>query len=505
MKNLYKGGSSMEKSQIGLVGLGVMGQNLILNVESKGYSVAAYNRTTSKTEEFAQGNAKNKKIQPTYSLEDFMASLERPRRIILLVKAGQPVDDFIEKLIPLMDKGDLIIDGGNSFFKDTIRRNKYLAEKGFLYIGTGISGGEEGALKGPAIMPGGQEEAYKLVQDLFEKISAKAQDKKPCVSYIGPHGAGHYVKMVHNGIEYGDMQLIGECVWALKKALGLTSEEIAEIMGKWNSPGDVLRSYLIEISAESMKEKDKGKNHSLVDVVADITRMKGTGTWTVQSALELLVPIPTITAAVFSREMSQDKNLRLQLSRKLPSYQEESKKIDREELIQIAHDALYLAKLSSYAQGMALLQAASEEYKFNLNLKNIVEGWRAGCIIRAQFLDEITKVYQENPDLLSLLVAPRFLDVVKNNLSKLASFIDLAHRAGVPIPAMDGSFDYILQLGSPVMVSAQVTAIQRDYFGAHGYFKLKDPQDPEMILNKDKTWKEFHTQWMLPGRPEEEW
>jgi 6-phosphogluconate dehydrogenase len=495
----------MQKAKIGLVGLGVMGQNLTLNMEDKGYSVSVYNRTTSKTEEFARDQAKDKKIIPTYSLEDFMTSLESPRRIILLVKAGQAVDDFIEKLIPLMDQGDLIIDGGNSFFKDTIRRNQYLEERGFLYIGTGISGGEEGALLGPAIMPGGQEEAYKLVQDLFEKIAAKTQDNKPCVSYIGPHGAGHFVKMVHNGIEYGDMQLIGECVWTLKRALELSSEEIAEIMQRWNNQDDVLSSYLIEITAESMKEKNKGNSNSLVDVVADITRMKGTGTWTVQSALELLVPIPTITAAVFSREMSQDKDLRLSLSRELPSYQEENEKMDREKLVQTAHDALYLAKLSSYAQGMALLQAASKEYKFNLNLKNIVEGWRAGCIIRAQFLDEITKAYQENPDLLSLMVAPRFLNGVKNNLSKLAYFIDLAHKAGVPIPAMDGSFDYILQLGSPIMVSAQVAAIQRDYFGAHGYFKLKSPDDPEIILNKDKKWKEFHTQWMVSGRPEEEW
>jgi len=495
----------MEKVQIGLVGLGVMGQNLILNMESKGYSIAAYNRTSSKTKDFAQSQAKGKKIKPAYTLEEFMEVLERPRRIILLVKAGQPVDDFIEKLIPLMDKGDLIIDGGNSFFKDTIRRNKYLQEKGFLYIGTGISGGEEGALKGPAIMPGGQEEAYKLVQDLFEKISAKAHDDKPCVSYIGPHGAGHYVKMVHNGIEYGDMQLIGECVWTLKKAFGLSSEEIGEIVEKWNSHDDVLSSYLIEITADSMKEKEKNGNHSLIDVVADITRMKGTGTWTVQSALELLVPVPTITAAVFSREMSQNKDQRIQLSRTLPSYGEKNININKKEIIQIAHDALYLSKLSSYAQGMALLQAASEEYKFNLNLKNIVEGWRAGCIIRAQFLDEITKAYKDNPDLLSLLVAPRFLEVVQNNFAKLNRFIEIAHKAGVPVPAMDGSFDYILQLGSPIMVSAQLAAIQRDYFGAHGYFKLKGINNPEIILNQDNKWKEFHTQWMLQGRPEEEW
>ncbi|MDD3656378.1 MAG: NADP-dependent phosphogluconate dehydrogenase [Atribacterota bacterium] len=494
----------MEKSQIGLVGLGVMGQNLTLNIEDKGYSISVYNRTAARTEEFAHGSARGKNITPTYSLEEFMASLERPRRIILLVQAGQAVDDFIEKLIPLMDEGDLIIDGGNSFFKDTVRRNKYLAEKGFLYIGTGISGGEEGALKGPAIMPGGQEEAYQLVQDLLEKISAKAVDNKPCVSYIGPHGAGHYVKMVHNGIEYGDMQLIGECVWALKKVLGLTSEEIAEIFQQWNAPDDVLCSYLIEITAESMREKDKKENYPLIDIVADITRMKGTGTWTVQSALELLVPIPTITAAVFSREMSQDKDLRIKLSRILPSYQGGDRPMEREMFVQTAHDALYIAKLSSYAQGMALLQAASKEYQFNLNLKNIVEGWRAGCIIRAQFLDEITKAYQENPDLINLLVAPRFLEVVRNSMGRLATFIKLAHQAGVPIPAMDNSFNYILQLGSSIMVSAQVTAIQRDYFGAHGYFKLKSTVDPEIIINKDNKWKEFHTQWMLPGRPEEE-
>ncbi len=494
----------MVKSQIGLIGLGVMGQNLTLNMEEKGYSVSVYNRTAVKTEEFAQGSAKGKKITPTYSLEEFMSSLERPRRIILLVQAGTAVDDFIEKLIPLMDEGDLIIDGGNSFFKDTIRRNKYLAEKGFLYIGTGISGGEEGALKGPAIMPGGQLEAYQLVEDLFAKVAAKARDNKPCVSYIGPHGAGHFVKMVHNGIEYGDMQLIGECVWTLKNALGLSSEEIAQIFQQWNNSDDVLCSYLVEITADSMRERDKKGDYPLVDVVADITRMKGTGTWTVQSALELLVPIPTITAAVFSREMSQDKELRIKLSRMLPSYRSRKSSLGKSEFIQIAHDALYLAKLSSYAQGMALLQAASREYQFDLNLKNIVEGWRAGCIIRAQFLDEVTRVYQENPDLINLLAAPRFQQVVKNSLGKLANFIDLAHQAGVPVPAMDSSFDYILQLSSSIMVSAQVAAIQRDYFGAHGYFKLKSPTNPEILLNKENEWKEFHTQWMLPERPEEE-
>ncbi|MCG2821309.1 MAG: NADP-dependent phosphogluconate dehydrogenase, partial [Candidatus Atribacteria bacterium] len=352
----------------------------------KPYSVPVNNRSSANTEDFAGGAARDKNIFPTYSLEEFVNSLESPRKIILLVKQGKPIDDFILKLIPLLDKGDLIIDAGNSYFKDTIKRNKELNDLGLLFIGTGISGGEEGALKGPAIMPGGQKEAYSLVEDIFKKIAAKAYDGVPCVSYIGPDGAGHFVKMVHNGIEYGDMQLIGECVWVFKNALDMNSEEIAHIMTSWNNDDNALRSYLIEITGESMKEKDKKSGEYLVDLTADITRMKGTGTWTVQSALELLVPIPTITAAVFSREMSQDKDLRLKVSKKLSIFKEKYVG-EKEQFIKIAHDALYLAKISSYAQGMALLQAASKEYKWDLNLGEVVKGWRSGCIIRAQFLD----------------------------------------------------------------------------------------------------------------------
>ncbi|HBY56995.1 MAG TPA: phosphogluconate dehydrogenase (NADP(+)-dependent, decarboxylating) [Candidatus Atribacteria bacterium] len=494
----------MKKQNIGLIGLGPMGQNLTLNMEDKGYSVAVYNRTSAKTEDFANGVAKGKNILPTYSLEEFVNSLEVPRKIILLVKQGKPVDEYIEKLVPLLEKDDLIIDGGNSYFKDTIRHNKKLSELGLLFIGTGISGGEEGALKGPAIMPGGQKEAYNLMEDIFKKIAAKAYDGVPCVSYIGPDGAGHFVKMVHNGIEYGDMQLIGECVWIFKNALNMSSGEIAQIMTEWNSENDVLRSYLIEITGESMKEKDKKSNEYLVDLTADITRMKGTGTWTVQSALELLVPIPTIAAAVFSREMSQDKDLRLKLSKELSIFRERYIG-EKEQFIEIAHNALYLAKISSYAQGMALLQAASKEYNWNLNLGEIVKGWRSGCIIRAQFLDEVTKAYKENPELPNLLTAPRFAEVVKQDLRKLANFIEIAHWVKVPVPAMDNAFDYILQLASPVMISAQVSALQRDYFGAHGYFKLKGIDNPEIMTTKEGKVREFHTEWMLPGRPEEEW
>jgi len=494
----------MKKQNIGLIGLGVMGQNLILNMEDNGYSVAVYNRTIARIEDFAKGAAKGKNILPTYSLEEFVNSLESPRKIILLVKQGKPVDDFIEKLIPLLDKGDLIIDAGNSYFKDTVRRNKELNDLGLLFIGTGISGGEEGALRGPAIMPGGQREAYNLVKDIFKKIAAKAYDGVPCVSYIGPDGAGHFVKMVHNGIEYGDMQLIGECVWVFKNALNMSSGEIARIMTDWNSNNDVLRSYLVEVAGESMKEKDEKSGEYLVDRTADITRMKGTGTWTVQSALELLVPIPTITAAVFSREMSQDKDLRLKVSKKLSTFKEKYVG-EKEQFIKIAHDALYLAKISSYAQGMALLQAASREYNWNLNLGEIVRGWRSGCIIRAQFLDEVTKAYEENPEMPNLLTAPRFAEVVKQGLKKLANFIEIAHWVKVPAPAMDNAFDYILQLASPVMVSAQVSALQRDYFGAHGYFKLEGVDNPEVMISKEGRIREFHTEWMLPGRPEMEW
>jgi len=457
----------MEKANIGLIGMEVMGKNLALNMESKGYSVAVFNRTGSKTEAFVKGPAKGKNILPAYTIEDFVNALESPKKIMLMVKAGKPVDAFIEKLVPLLNKGDLIIDGGNSYYKDTMRRNAELAGKGILYIGTGVSGGEEGALKGPALMPGGQPEAYALVEELFKDIAAKAADNVPCVSYIGPHGAGHFVKMVHNGIEYGDMQLIGECVWVFKNAFEMNAKEIADIMLKWNGNNDVLRSYLVEITADGMKEKHKGTDDYLVGRTADITRMKGTGTWTVQSALELLVPIPTIAAAVFSREMSQDKDLRLKMSEKL-TIQKEKYEGEKDALIDFAHDALYIAKISSYAQGMALLQAASEDYGFGLNLANIARGWRGGCIIRAQFLNEITRAYEENPGMPNLLAAPRFAEVINGNLGKLACFINIAHSAGVPVPAMDSAYDYIVQLASPIMVSAQVSAQQRDYFGARG-------------------------------------
>lgn len=490
----------MAKQNIGLIGLAVMGQNLVLNIESKGYSVAVYNRTARRTERFIKNKAKGKNIQATYSLKELVDSLESPRKIMLMVKAGSPVDENIEAIVPLLYKGDLIIDGGNSFYKDTIRREKYLSQKGLLYIGTGVSGGEEGALLGPAMMPGGKKSAYDLVKDIFIKISAKADDGIPCVSHIGDDGAGHFVKMVHNGIEYGDMQLIGECVWVLRNVLGYDPERIANIMRNWNDPSDILSSYLIEITGEGMRESDKQSGSYLVDRTADITRMKGTGTWTVQSALELLVPIPTITSAVFSREMSQDKDLRLKISEKLRHCPLKYSG-DPEEFVRIAHDALYIAKISSYAQGFALMAAASEKYGWELDMGRIAQGWREGCIIRAQFLSRITEEYEANPELPNLMAAPTFSGFINDNLIKLVKFIETAHKVGVPTLAMDCAYDYILQMSSPVMVSAQVSAQQRDYFGAHGYFKLEEGS-PKIELAGDGNYQEYHTEWMEEGRPE---
>lgn len=492
----------MENKEIAMIGLGPMGSNLSLNIESKGFPVYVYDVNKSNTDSFIKRIGEKEKIYPVYSLEDLLSSLKHPKIIMLLIKAGKPIDEVIEKLIPLLREGDLIIDGGNSYFKDTIRRQEKILKKGILYLGTGISGGEEGALKGPAIMPGGHMEAYKLVEDIFTKIAARAEDGVPCVSYIGPGGSGHFVKMVHNGIEYGDMQLIGECVWSLKNALGLTAEKISDIMLSWNKPDDVLSSYLVEITGKVLGEKDKESDQFLVDRTADITRMKGTGTWTVQSALELLVPIPTITSAIFSREMSQDKDLRLSISEKL-KFKKVQYTGSRDELIDAAHDALYIAKISSYAQGFALMKAASDKYNFNLNMGKIAQGWRAGCIIRAQFLNEITREYENNPDLENLIAAPTFKDFINKNLHKLAAFINVGHSVGVPTLAMDCAYDYIVQMASPVMISAQVAAQQRDYFGAHGYFKL-EKNSPRVSKKDDGSYKEYHSEWMLDGHPEQD-
>jgi len=387
----------MTKCDLGLIGLAVMGENLVLNIEKHGYSVAVYNRTVEKMDTFLEARAKGRNITGTHSVEDLVETLERPRRIVLMIKAGSAVDDSINRLLPLLDPGDLIIDGGNSFFQDTIRRSERLAEKSILYIGAGISGGEEGALKGPAIMPGGQPEAYSLVESLFTRIAAQV-DNVPCCSYIGLDGAGHYVKMAHNGIEYGDMQLISEVYDLMRNALGMNAEELHRTYSRWNQGR--LNSYLIKITADIFSRMDSTGN-PLVEMILDKAAEKGTGKWTSQSALDLGVPAPTIAEAVSARYISAIKNERLDAAKLIrgPARKYEGSKDD---LLAAIEDALYAAKICSYAQGFALMKEAGKEYGWDLNLAKISMIWRGGCIIRARFLDEISRAFTRNQNLANL-------------------------------------------------------------------------------------------------------
>ena len=506
---------SKADSKIGLIGMEVMGRNLARNiagygrrVEKEGFQVFAYNRTGSKTDallEEVQGEPEGRNITGVHTVEELVRAVGPKGAYWLMVKSLGPehetdaVDLFIDQLTGLLKPGAIIIDGGNSYFKKTIRRGRQLAEKRIMYIGAGVSGGEEGALKGPAIMPGGQKDAYNRIAPILEAIAAKAsQDGAPCVSHIGPGGAGHYVKMVHNGIEYGDMGMIGESVWTMHALLGWDFARIGTEMEKWNRPGDVLQSYLIEITADGLQQQTRGR--SLVESTADVTRMKGTGLWTCESANELLVPVPTIYAAVTSRMMSEQKELRLRMSKKLetPSL---AKRTTRS-LVQDIHDALYTAKISSYAQGIALLERASEGFEFNLDIGEIARGWRGGCIIRAQFLDDITKVYRAKKRPENLVAAPLFTKAVSAGLVKLARVTALAHQAGIPTPVMDASCNYLMQIASGVLVAASVNAQQRDYFGAHGYFQIN--KSGRLVTNNKGTAREFHTEWMLERRPQRE-
>jgi len=468
----------MNKYKIGLIGLAVMGENLVLNMESKGFPVAVYNRTPEKTKNFAESKAKDKKIHPTYSIEEFIASLERPRKIILMVKAGEPVDKFIETLLPHLEKGDLIIDGGNSDYQDSERRAKYLEEKGYLFIGTGVSGGEEGALKGPSIMPGGKPEAYKLVEPIFTKIAAQV-DGDPCCTHIGPGGAGHYVKMVHNGIEYGDMQLITEAYMLLKHVLGMKADELHTTFKEWNS-GD-LDSYLIEITADIFSKKDSETGKPLVDVILDTAGQKGTGKWTVQSALDLGVSAPTIAEAVFARIISSLKEERVEASKILtgPSITLNGEK---EKFKDAIRDALYASKICSYAQGFSLMQAASNEYDWNLNFGEISMIWRGGCIIRAHFLQRIKDAYDKNPNLKNLLLDPYFTDVIKKTQNAWRWVVADASKLGIPIPAFSSALSYFDSYRH-ARLGANLLQAQRDYFGAHTYQRV----DKEGV---------FHTEWM---------
>jgi len=467
----------MSAQDFGLIGLAVMGQNLALNVESKGFSVAVYNRTTARTTEFMEQRAQGKNFVGAETLEDFVQALSRPRKIMLMVKAGQPVDDFIELLLPHLEQGDLIIDGGNSHFPDTIRRNKALSEKGLLYIGTGVSGGEEGALRGPSIMPGGQPEAYAIVEPILTKIAAQVNGD-PCCTYIGPDGAGHYVKMVHNGIEYGDMQLICEAYYIMAHALGLSADELYAVFSEWNE-GD-LDSYLIEITRDIFARKDEGTGKAMVEVILDKAGQKGTGKWTSQSALDLGVAAPTIAEAVFARCISAVKDERVAAAKILngPSGSYEG---DKDEFIEAIRQALYASKICSYAQGFSLMREAGEEYGWRLEFGEIAKIWRGGCIIRARFLHHITEAYDRNPNLANLMLDPFFKDVLESSQEKWRHVVATATNLGYPVPAFSSALSYFDSYRRE-RLSANLIQAQRDYFGAHTYERV----------DKEGT---FHTEW----------
>ncbi|ADU94734.1 NADP-dependent phosphogluconate dehydrogenase [Geobacillus sp. Y412MC52] len=468
----------MAKQQIGVIGLAVMGKNLALNIESKGYSVAVYNRSREKTDEFLQ-EAKGKNIVGTYSIEEFVNALEKPRKILLMVKAGAPTDATIEQLKPHLEKGDIVIDGGNTYFKDTQRRNKELAELGIHFIGTGVSGGEEGALKGPAIMPGGQKEAHELVRPIFEAIAAKV-DGEPCTTYIGPDGAGHYVKMVHNGIEYGDMQLIAEAYFLLKHVLGMDANELHEVFADWNK-GE-LNSYLIEITADIFTKIDEETGKPLVDVILDKAGQKGTGKWTSQNALDLGVPLPIITESVFARFISAMKDERVKASKVLAGPAVKPFEGDRGHFIEAVRRALYMSKICSYAQGFAQMKAASEEYNWNLRYGDIAMIFRGGCIIRAQFLQKIKEAYDRDPALSNLLLDPYFKDIVERYQDALREIVATAAMRGIPVPGFASALAYYDSYRTAVLPANLIQA-QRDYFGAHTYERV----DKEGI---------FHTEWL---------
>lgn len=458
----------MEKAQIGVIGMAVMGKNLALNIESRSYRVAIFNRTAAKTEKVMADHAE-KNLVPSYTLEDFVASLEKPRRIIMMVKAGKPTDMFIERLLPLLDKGDVLIDGGNTFFGDTMRRNAKLDESGINFIGMGVSGGEKGALEGPSLMPGGQKEAYQLVEPILKQIAAKAKDGEPCVTYIGPNGAGHYVKMVHNGIEYGDMELISESYFLMRNLLGMSVDEIAAVFEEWRH-GE-LDSYLIDITADILTRKDDlGSDKPIVDMILDRAGNKGTGKWSSQSALELGVPQSLITESVYARYISAMKDERVAASKVLPEKVNavQISADQKQEMIEKIRQALYFSKVMSYAQGFEQMRVASEKYDWNLNYGELAKIWREGCIIRAQFLQKITDAFERDPELNNLLLDPYFTDIVAKYQTAVREIAALAIQAGVPSPAFNAAITYYDQYRSAVLPANMIQA-QRDYFGAHTY------------------------------------
>ncbi|MBE3040888.1 MAG: NADP-dependent phosphogluconate dehydrogenase [Chloroflexi bacterium] len=464
--------------KIGVVGLGVMGHSLALNMERNGFPVAGYDLDAAKTKAFLEGPGAGKNIIGVDSPAALMAALEKPRRVLLMVPAGAPVDSAIAHLKPHMEQGDILMDGGNSFFLDTERRNKALEAEGFNFIGTGVSGGEEGALWGPAIMPGGQREAWEATAPIFRAIAAKAEDGQPCVEYMGPRGAGHFVKMVHNGIEYGDMQLIAEIYDLLHRGLGLSAQELGAVFAEWNA-GE-LKSYLIEITADIFSKMDGETGRPLVDFILDEAQQKGTGKWASQNALDVGAPIPTINAAVESRILSSLKSQRVVASKIIRGPKPEYKG-DRQRLIDAARDALYASKITSYAQGLGLLKIASDEYKYDLHLSEIVKIWRAGCIIRADLLGDIMSAYQRDPALVNLLLDESFRIAVESRQEAWRFVVQTAVGMGIPALALSASLAYFDAYRSE-RLPANLTQAQRDYFGAHTYRRI----------DREGT---FHTEW----------
>ncbi len=470
----------MAKSQIGLVGLAVMGENLALNIERNGFPISVYNRSGDKTDALLAGRAKGKKFTGTKTVQELVASLERPRRIILMVKAGAPVDDMIKQLTPLLEPGDIIIDGGNSHFSDTRRRDGEIRAKNLQFIGSGVSGGEEGALWGPSLMPGGPKEAYEHLRPVWEKIAAKVNDG-PCVTYIGADGAGHFVKMIHNGIEYGDMQLIAESYDVLRQLLGLEAPQLADIFAEWNK--GLLDSFLIEITSKVLRKKDAETGKWLVDLILDKAGQKGTGKWMSQIALDLGVPIPTINAAVEGRILSAFKDDRVKASKVLPGPKREPYKGDPKALIDAVRDALYASKICSYAQGMVMMKVAGDEYKWNLDLGEIARIWKGGCIIRAQFLDLIKTAFRKNPQLPNLLLDDHFKAWVSEAQPRWRHVVQTAQQQGIPVLAMSSSLAYYDSVRAE-RLPLNLTQAQRDFFGAHTYERVDKPgQGP------------FHTEW----------
>lgn len=473
----------MSKADIGLIGLAVMGENLVLNMESHGYTVAVYNRTTQKVDDFINGRGKGKNIIGTRTVEELIENLKSPRKVMIMVKAGKPVDAVIDQLLPLLDKGDIIIDGGNSHFPDSIRRTKDLEEKGFLYIGTGVSGGEEGALKGPSIMPGGSPAAWEYVKPIFQSISAKVEDGSPCCDWVGEGGAGHFVKMVHNGIEYGDMQLICEAYQIMKELLGMNYEEMHDVFKQWNE-GE-LDSYLIEITRDILAYKDED-GQPLVEKILDTAGQKGTGKWTGIASLEIGVPLTLIGEAVYARTLSAQKEDRVEAS-KILSGPKPKFEGDKKQFIEQLRQALYASKLVSYAQGYVLMKHAAKEYGWHLNYGGIALMWRGGCIIRSVFLGKIKEAFDKNPDLNNLLLDPFFKEKIENAQNAWRKVVSTAITNGIWIPAMSTAINYYDGYRTEKL-PANLLQAQRDYFGAHTYERIDKPRG-----------EFFHTNWTGRG------